>query len=123
MISACPITALHDALLLLQSGRAGMAQLVLEGAVDAVSTEMGTVAWQAYCAGYAAGQRDAQQKPRQAPRKPSRLDRFRAALADPERRALVKATLRMDDPILERIAAGRAGLSSDLWRRLRDALA
>lgn len=123
MIRSCPIAALHDALLLLQSGRPGMAQLVLEGAVDAVSTEMGTAAWQAYCAGYAAGQRDAQQKPRQAPRKPSRLDQLKAALADPERRALVRATLHMDDQVLDRIAAGRAGLSSDLWRRLREALA
>ena len=43
-------------------------------------------------------------------------------LADPRRRETVRAVLRLDDAVLDRVAAGRAGLSRALWRPLREAL-
>jgi hypothetical protein len=52
-----------------------------------------------------------------------RLDTLREALADPEQRARLRAALRMEDWLLDRIAAGTATLSGTQWRKLREALA
>ena len=61
--------------------------------------------------------------PPPAPRTADRLDLLRDALADPNRRQLVKAALGMDDRLLERVAAGGATLSGVQWRKLREVLA
>jgi hypothetical protein len=45
------------------------------------------------------------------------------ALADPSRRERARAALRMEDWLLDRIAAGTATLSGTQWRRVREALA
>ena len=127
MIPVCPIAATRDALTLLQTGRAAMALRIMEALPDAIETMLRSASGEAYLRGQADAHRliAAARKRRQppAPRKPHRLDLLREALADPRRRQLVKATLGMDDRLLERVAAGGATLSGVQWRKLREVLA
>ena len=135
MTPACPITAAQDALTLLRSGRAAMTLRILEGLpalIDAALMRTDGVA-------YLRGQDDAHRilataqgrqriqpqpvaAPPPAPRKPSRLEWLRDALEDPSQRKRARAALRMEDWLLDRIAAGTATLSGAHWRKLREAL-
>ena len=132
MIPACPVAAAHDALTLLQTGRAGMALRIMEALPDAIEAALRSATGEAYLRGQAdahriiaAAARERRQvaAPPPAPRTANRLGLLRTALADPSKRRLVKAALGMDDRLLERIAAGRATLSSVKWRRIREVLA
>ena len=131
MIPACPIAAARDALTLLQTGRAGMALTLLEQLPGAIEAALRSATGEAYLRGQADAhrivatareRRQAAARP-PAPRTADRLDILRAALADPNKRQLVKAALGMDDRLLERVAAGGAMLSREQWRKLREVLA
>ena len=122
MIPACPIAAARDALTLLQTGRAAMALRIMEALPDAIEAVLRSATGEAYLRGQAdahrmmAAARERRQPP--APRKPHRLDLLRAALADPVQRQLVKDTLRMDDRLLERVAACGARSRPSTWWKL-----
>ena len=131
MIAACPIAAARDALVLLQTGRAGMALRIMEALPDAIEAALRSAAGEAYLRGQADAhriiattreRRQAAARPR-APRTVDRLDILRTALADLNKRQLLKTALGMDDRLLERVASGGATLSSVQWRKLREVLA
>ena len=136
MTPACPITAAQDALTLLRSGRAAMAQRILEGLPALIDAALVRGEGIAYLRGQADAHRivaaarsvsgySRSRSPLHppAPRKPSRLEWLRDALADPSQRERARAALRMEDWLLDRIAAGTATLSGTQWRKLREALA
>jgi hypothetical protein len=136
MTAACPIAAAQDALTLLRTGRAAMAHRILEGLPALIDAALVRGEGIAYLRGQADAHRilaaasECQQAQRPhlapippAPRKPSRLEWLRDALADPSQRERARAALRMEDWLLDRIAAGTATLSGTQWRKLREALA
>jgi hypothetical protein len=134
-VDRCPITAAQAALTLLRSGRAAMAQHIMEGLPTLIEAALARGESGSYLRGQADAQRilaaasERQQAQRShlapippAPRKPSRLEWLRDALADPSQRERARAALRMEDWLLDRIAAGTATLSGAYWRRVREAL-
>jgi hypothetical protein len=133
MTPACPITATQDALTLLRSGRAAMALRILEGLPALIEAQLVDVRGSGFAEGWDAHLiAEAHAKAPSAAqtvgtatavRPRSRLDTLREALADPEQRARLRAVLRMEDWLLDRIAAGTATLSGTQWRKLREALA
>lgn len=56
------------------------------------------------------------------PRPEDRLDRLRKLLGDPGRKASIRRALRLDDRLLDRVAAGALALAPRHWRQLRVAL-
>lgn len=96
MISACPVTAARDALMLLQTGRAAMAVRIMEALPDAIEAALRSATGEAYLRGQAdahriiAATRERRQagSPPPASRAPQRLDVLRTALADPIQRQL-----------------------------------
>ena len=138
-VDRCPITAAQDALTLLRSGRAAMAQRVLEGLPALIEAQLVDArgsgfaeGWDTHLMAIARAEAKARAKAPSAAqtvgmptavRHRPRLDTLREALADPEQRARLRATLRMEDWLLDRIAAGTATLSGTRWRRVREALA
>ena len=136
MTAACPIAAAQDALTRLRTGRAAMAHRILEGLPALIDAALVRGEGIAYLRGQADAHRivaAAQERQRiqpqpiaarpPAPRKPSRLEWLRDALANRSQRERARAALRMEDWLLDRIAAGTATLSGMQWRRLREALA
>ena len=133
MTPACPITAAQDALTLLRSGRAAMAVSVLERLPALIEAQLVEArgagfaeGWDAHLLAAARERQQAVLRPAPsapAPRTPTRLDWLRDALADPAKRECARAALRMDNRLLDRIAAGTVTLSGTHWRRLREALA
>lgn len=125
------LAAARDALHLLQTGGASMALRVLETLPGLIERDLREQSSGAYLRGRSEGELAAARRiqalrPRtptaDAARRECRLNRLRALLADPERRASVREALRLDDRLLDRVAAGTLTLSSQQWRRLRDAL-
>lgn len=133
MTPADPVAAARDAETLLRTGRANMALRILEALPSVLEAALKEAASEAYLRGQtdthrmmAAARERHPKGPRQAPAtppKPNRLDELRAALADPAKRAAVRSALRMDDRLLDRIAAGGANLTPAQRRRLRSTLA
>lgn len=134
MTPGCPITAVQDALTLLRSGRAAMAQRILEGLPALIESALVRCEGVAYLRGQAdahriiAAARERQQAaPRpapapSAPRKPTRLDWLGAALADPAKRERAPAAVGLDE-LLGRAAAGSVAMTPAHWRKLREVLA
>lgn len=131
MTPACPITAAQDALTLLRSGRAAMALRILEGLPALTEAQLVDARGSGFAEGWDAHLMAVERRQAQprlaptppAPRKPSRTEWLRDALADPSQRERARAALRMEDSLLDRVAAGTATLSGAHWRRLREALA
>lgn len=131
MITNDPVAIARAVLLLLQTGRPGMAQLVLEKLPAAIESDRESVGLRTYAAGREAGRQSmrlaAKGKPQRVTkpvlRKPNRLDELRTAAADPSRRALALSVLKIDERALDLILVGRSTLASTQWRRLREALA
>lgn len=133
MTPACPLTAVQDALTLLRSGRAAMAQLVLEGLPALIEAQLIEArgsgfaeGWDAHLLAVARAEVPSAAQAVGTPpavRHRSRLDSLREALANPEQRARLCSVMGMEDWLLARIAAGAATLSGAQWRRLREALA
>ena len=131
-VDRCPITAAQDALTLLRSGRAAMAQRVLEGLPALIEAQLVDArgsgfadGWDTHLMAVARAKAPSAAQTVGMPtavRHRPRLDTLREALADPEQRARLRATLRMGDWLLDRIAAGAATLSGTQWRRVREAL-
>ena len=129
MIPADPVAAVRDALLLLESGRAAMARRVLETLADAIELALRSATSEAYLRGQTDTHRmPATQKaktmpkrppPTSAPRRVTRLDWLRSMVAEPAQRERVRAILRLDDRILDRVLDGRAQLSETSWRALK----
>jgi hypothetical protein len=139
-----PLDGVREALALLQSGMVGKATRLLERVPDLIEDERLVHAAHleaarrstaaevqmrynlGYLEGRAAGERAMHRKlapkPPPTPTGPRRLEWLREMLADPQRREAARAVLRMDDALLDRVAAGRAGLAPALWRRLRETL-
>ena len=125
----CPVAYARSAQLLLQSGRAEMALRLLELLPDAIEAQLiaarrcgFTDGWHAHLAADRRAEAETHGTPktsghsefsRPPPPKPTRLDWLRDALADPAKREQARAALRMDDHLLDRIAAGTATLSGD----------
>jgi hypothetical protein len=104
-----------DVLLLLRRGRVGPALAQLERLPALVRAEVD--------AAYDRGRLDLAReithgKPERQPA-PKRHEWLRGRIADPELRARARATLRLDDTLLDRVAAGTVQLSPDSWRKLR----
>jgi hypothetical protein len=127
------IATIRDALLLLQSGRVGMATRLLERLPELIEAERRFHAREirsqcnvAYIEGRMAGERAMHRKlapkPPPTPTGPRRHEWLQGVLAIPRKRALACDILRMDDALLDRIAAGKVDLSPSYWPKLRKAL-
>jgi hypothetical protein len=139
-----PLDGVREALALLQSGMVGKATRLLERIPDLIEDERLVHAAHleaarrstaaevqmrynlGYLEGRAAGERAMHRKmapkPPPSPTGPRRLEWLQGVLADPEGHAKARAAARLGDLLLDRVAAGRAGLSPTLWRRLRETL-
>jgi hypothetical protein len=113
--------------LLLRRGRVGVAMKQLEKLPELVRDEitdrLGAASWAGYCRGFEAGRAALAAeimgaKPKR-PKKPTNAEWLRERLADPVLRERAKATLRLNDELLDAIAEGGVGLGSSSWRRLR----
>jgi hypothetical protein len=94
---------------------------------DEITEAVGQGSWRAYQRGYqtacetlTAEIQGTFKTPR--PKKQTNAEWLRARIADPDLRARAKATLRLDDALLDAIAEGGVGLGSSSWRKLREAL-
>ena len=121
-----PVDAAGHGRELLQSGRIDQAMRVLERLPELIKAEVHHQRTSAYIEGRMAGEAamhaKMRPKPPPAPTGPRRHEWLRAALADPEQRATARTAVRLNDQLLDRVAAGRVSLSAAMWRRLREAL-
>jgi hypothetical protein len=107
-------------LVLLEGGRTAMARTVLE----TLGADVAAAVRHAYADGREDGERDlARQitgtaKPRRA-KAPRRHEWLAQRIQDPELRERAKQVLRLDDALLDAIAAGGVGLGQNQWRLLR----
>jgi len=125
------LAAARDALHLLQTGRAAMALRVMETLPNLIERDLREQSSGAYLRGRSEGELAAARRFQASqPRRPvpevahreGRLSRLRALLSDPAGRASAREALRLDDRLLDRVAAGTVTLSPQQWRRLRASL-
>jgi hypothetical protein len=111
--------AIEDVIVLIRSGRVGMALTVLEGLTGLVDGAM----LEAMAIGHAKDVRGepfcGRPKPTKRPKAPRRHEWLAARIADPDLRERAKAVLRLDDQLLDDVAARAVGLSPGSWRKLR----
>jgi hypothetical protein len=139
-----PLDGVREALLLLQSGMPGKATRLPERLPELIEAERLLYAAQleaerrshareirlqcnvAYLEGRMAGERAMHRKlapkPPSTPTGPRRHEWLQGMLAHPWKRAKAREILRMDDALLDRVAAGTADLSPAYWPKLRKAL-
>jgi hypothetical protein len=101
-----------------------MALRVLETLPGLIERDLREQSSGAYLRGRSEGELAAARRlqPKHPAPEAARLDRLRRLLGDPTGRASVREALRLDDRLLDRVAAGTLTLSPQQWRRLRDAL-
>jgi hypothetical protein len=114
--------AIEDVIVLIRSGRVGMALTVLEGLTGLVDGEL----MAAMAAGHAMGRRGEPllggKKALKRPRTPRRHEWLAERIRDPALRERAKEALRLNDELLDRVASGGVGLSPGSWRKLRKEL-
>jgi hypothetical protein len=119
-----------DVATLLRSGRTAVALAQLEKLPrlirDEVTDRLGATGWRAYRDGYERGRADLSAEIAglcvKRAKKPTNAEWLRERVADPAMRARAKATLRLDDKLLDRVLEGGVGLSPTSWRELRKEL-